>query len=50
MTVVGNEGDDALLQLVRIGGRKMGGPVELDRALRILVEHAVEHTSDGQVR
>ncbi len=38
MNVVGNEGDDALLELVPVGGREMGGLVELDRALGISQE------------
>lgn len=34
-------GDDALLQLVPIGGCKTGGLVELEGALGILAEHTV---------
>ncbi len=33
-----------VLQLLPVGGREMGGLVELDRALGILAEHAVDDT------
>ena len=33
-----------VVELVPVGGREMGGRVELDRALRILAEHAVDDT------
>ena len=33
-----------VLELVPVGGREMGGLVELDRALGILAEHAVDDT------
>ena len=33
-----------VLELVPVGGREMGGLVELDRALGILTEHAVDDT------
>ncbi len=35
---------NGLLKLVPVGGREMGGLVELDRALGILAEHAVDDT------
>ena len=35
---------NGLLQLVPVGGREMGGLVELDRALAILAEHTVDDT------
>ena len=33
-----------VLELVPVGGREMGGLVELDRALGVLAEHAVDDT------
>ena len=33
-----------VLELVPVGGREVGGLVELDRALGILAEHAVDDT------
>jgi len=33
-----------LLELIPVGGREMGGLVELDRALGILAEHAADDT------
>ena len=33
-----------VLEFAPVGGRQMGGLVELDRALRILAEHAVDDT------
>ena len=33
-----------VLQLIPVGGREMGGLVELDRALGILAEHTVDDT------
>ena len=35
---------NGLLELIPVGGREMGGLVELDRALGILAEHAVDDT------
>jgi len=41
-----------LLELIPVGGREMGGLVELDRAQGILAEHAVDDTDvevDGEI-
>ena len=35
---------NGLLELIPVGGREMGGLIELDRALGILAEHAVDDT------
>ena len=44
MEVTEHAVSNGLLQLVPVGGREMGGLVELDRALGILAEHAVDDT------
>ena len=35
---------NGLLELIPVGGREMGGLVELDRAQGVLAEHAVDDT------
>ncbi len=44
MEVTEHTMSNGLLELVPVGDREMGGLIELDRALGILAEHAVDDT------
>ena len=44
MEVTEHTMSNGVLELVPVGDREMGGLIELDRALGILAEHAVDDT------